>query len=560
MLGYNYSMPGYNYSMPGYNQTIFSLLHNFDSASLCNQMLRLWMIGRYIKYSNGILICDLSEMTRNLVTLKMEEIYCRTGQESFLRWSKFFNKNLFKKFEVSVLSHFKNIPFDKFLDWQASPAEWKIPTVHIYNSLEIDLIIDQFKLFEEHLVRINEIFDEYSNIFNSMEVMDFFDIVSISRSCILIDEEDDFGDLKLFFDRKIFRTLKRTKSIIDIVKKEIAYRDFIITVYAGEVDNLMHIHHPFIIVKNICIDKEIKMRNIIYSGEKYEYVNIISILNKWIDLFKIEIFNRNFQEKNEINERIILNYQSHSQIGYIDMQAKRLFNSPCDICFEIDKKCIMCNYKHIKICIDCLMEYIKITGLISKVDNTYIKCWHANCGLQNINDLIKLFNEPLLEISVLRRRLEFEKTQSVLIMNTLIKEETEKILKDSQLNIHTNYCINEFLTLKCPHCKLVFTDFTGCIAVECTTRDSHQGSNFGCGKYFCGLCFFPTQTSSEVHSHATNCHAGYYFPVDRIYKIQLDYKSKNVNKYLLTLSPDMKNLVRDKLLVHEPFLKIELLT
>lgn len=57
---------------------------------------------------------------------------------------------------------------------------------------------------------------------------------------------------------------------------------------------------------------------------------------------------------------------------------------------------------------------------------------------------------------------------------------------------HVNRLL-ELCTLKCPHCKQAFYDFSGCCAVQCE-----------CKKYFCGLCMQACTDSGACHSHVSN--------------------------------------------------------
>jgi hypothetical protein len=143
---------------------------------------------------------------------------------------------------------------------------------------------------------------------------------------------------------------------------------------------------------------------------------------------------------------------------------------------------------------------------------------------------------------MLERQLVNERRENLINLALKLKEETDKILNKNHIEVHVNYCTNEFLTLKCPHCKKAFIDFSGCIAVQCKT--DIMGS-YGCGKYFCGICFHAADTSSRIHEHCEKQHGTYFLSIE---KQQNNFKSQKIQTYIKKLSPNIESEVRHELL------------
>jgi hypothetical protein len=59
---------------------------------------------------------------------------------------------------------------------------------------------------------------------------------------------------------------------------------------------------------------------------------------------------------------------------------------------------------------------------------------------------------------------------------------------------HLDFIVDDVLTLRCPHCRTAFCDFTGCAAVKCR-----------CRKYFCGFCLTACEDDQACHAHVRRC-------------------------------------------------------
>lgn len=60
--------------------------------------------------------------------------------------------------------------------------------------------------------------------------------------------------------------------------------------------------------------------------------------------------------------------------------------------------------------------------------------------------------------------------------------------------------LSERLNLKCPRCKTVFDDYSGCNALTCAVPT--------CRGAFCSICL--KDCGSNAHPHLLDAHGGYY--------------------------------------------------
>ena len=110
---------------------------------------------------------------------------------------------------------------------------------------------------------------------------------------------------------------------------------------------------------------------------------------------------------------------------------------------------------------------------------------------------------------------------------------------------------NEVLNLACPHCNCVYSEFEGCMALQCSS----------CDKHFCGYCHKKAPDSRACHNHVRECdmnqtpNGSYYasasqiqeaqkrFRVQRLKRFLRDGFKKDVqNSVILQLSSDLQDL------------------
>ena len=72
---------------------------------------------------------------------------------------------------------------------------------------------------------------------------------------------------------------------------------------------------------------------------------------------------------------------------------------------------------------------------------------------------------------------------------------------------------DDVLTLLCPHCGCAFSDFDGCLAVQCT-----------CRAFFCALCLHACEDNDDAHAHILTCSSNvnrsYFMPFDTWMQLQ----------------------------------------
>ncbi|CAK9055241.1 Hypothetical protein SCF082_LOCUS30700 [Durusdinium trenchii] len=103
------------------------------------------------------------------------------------------------------------------------------------------------------------------------------------------------------------------------------------------------------------------------------------------------------------------------------------------------------------------------------------------------------------------------------------EEEQVKMQADQWAKEARNYALN----LHCPHCKQVYSEFDGCMALEC----AH------CHGHFCGYCHKALQSSRGAHDHVRECDANltsngsYYATADQIRDAQRRFRVKQLKKF-----------------------------
>ncbi|CAB9528797.1 expressed unknown protein [Seminavis robusta] len=96
---------------------------------------------------------------------------------------------------------------------------------------------------------------------------------------------------------------------------------------------------------------------------------------------------------------------------------------------------------------------------------------------------------------------------------------------------------NEALNLKCPHCKAVYAEFDGCMALKCAI----------CHGNFCGYCHHPVSTSQGAHEHVRDCNdnessnGSYFASKDEIKRGQRKYRTKQLRKFLRQHKKEIQN-------------------
>jgi hypothetical protein len=89
---------------------------------------------------------------------------------------------------------------------------------------------------------------------------------------------------------------------------------------------------------------------------------------------------------------------------------------------------------------------------------------------------------------------------------------------------------NTIMNLCCPHCKIVYADFTGCMALQCQM----------CKGSFCGYCRHASTTGRGTHKHVRQClmnetnNGSYYATDEEVKRGQRRYKTREIKIFLQT--------------------------
>ncbi|CAL1140685.1 unnamed protein product [Cladocopium goreaui] len=102
---------------------------------------------------------------------------------------------------------------------------------------------------------------------------------------------------------------------------------------------------------------------------------------------------------------------------------------------------------------------------------------------------------------------------------------------------------NSALNLHCPHCKQVYSEFDGCMALEC----AH------CKGHFCGYCHKALASSRGAHDHVRECDANlttngsYYATPEQIREGQRRFRVKQLKKFFE--EKQMKQRIRNATII-----------
>lgn len=100
-----------------------------------------------------------------------------------------------------------------------------------------------------------------------------------------------------------------------------------------------------------------------------------------------------------------------------------------------------------------------------------------------------------------------------------------------------NEARNNALDLRCPHCRMVYIDFTGCVALQCE----------GCRGHFCGFCHKACKDSRGAHDHVRECpfnttdNSSYYASEVEIKHAQRRFRIKRMKEFLAPLRKEIQN-------------------
>ena len=164
----------------------------------------------------------------------------------------------------------------------------------------------------------------------------------------------------------------------------------------------------------------------------------------------------------------------------------------CHICCGVDSVCLVCAdvleeenaivcpcpHGH-RLCADCMDEHIHRSCTQRPMDIAS-SCNHIGCPCGH---------ESTFDPRGFSRS-QFELWYAAIVSHLAQHARAEGV---STARFVSNL-LDDILTLCCPACGLAFSDFDGCLALECR-----------CGAFFCGLCLEHCDSWHECHAHVRNC-------------------------------------------------------
>lgn len=96
--------------------------------------------------------------------------------------------------------------------------------------------------------------------------------------------------------------------------------------------------------------------------------------------------------------------------------------------------------------------------------------------------------------------------------------------------------------LRCPRCRLVFADYTGCAALKCQHEDFAGRKIGGCNAAFCALC--QLDCGNDAHRHVANCPlnttGGVHIAADVFQRVVQGERRRKLPEYWGTLKPQVQ--------------------
>lgn len=188
---------------------------------------------------------------------------------------------------------------------------------------------------------------------------------------------------------------------------------------------------------------------------------------------------------------------------YVTISAHRI----CIACRDqtLDSKGYKCSKQHFY-CWECFGDYIKSALDPDHIGQPYDDEGNINCSeckeLYQIHELARIAPKEVLDnlmklkVQVKERQVRDETEKDV---TKRMEEEFARIqalsAEEREIELLRLGIINDILTLKCPRCKVAFTEFDGCFALKC--------GNTLCKAAFCAWCL--SDCGENAHPHLRTC-------------------------------------------------------
>lgn len=157
----------------------------------------------------------------------------------------------------------------------------------------------------------------------------------------------------------------------------------------------------------------------------------------------------------------------------------------CIVCCDDTEKGVECTSFHFS-CDDCLNGDIDANGFDRIDKNANVKCMYPDCNSMYDSAIIVFHVNPQKIFNIAQKHNEKELVEEMSIKQ---KSEQGKIIT----NAHYDYITNKILSLACPRCSMVYSDFDGCCALKCKS----------CSCAFCAWCL--EDCGNDAHSHVAKC-------------------------------------------------------
>ena len=209
----------------------------------------------------------------------------------------------------------------------------------------------------------------------------------------------------------------------------------------------------------------------------------------------------------------------------------------CCICYEPIEEIetvISCKNNLHFICEDCIKETLeaqatpaKLRANAGKVLCPFPNCPSAPWTMQDAaswpsKDAREIFSELLDRFVTLLS----QPNQS-----TSNQAENQQIVGDmAELRKYRAFIVENIINIKCPGCRMVFTDYEGCDALTC----------HNCGIGFCALCL--AHCGTDAHQHVHSVHGQVYGGNENFNRTHSARRIQDIGKYLVETVPPAKVL------------------
>lgn len=241
-------------------------------------------------------------------------------------------------------------------------------------------------------------------------------------------------------------------------------------------------------------------------------------------------------------------------LGLIDnwIRANKLNElKSCCICYDDElthSEVIFCSQGEHSLCVTCTSTYIdtQVSQLQQQQeDNLACPLCDPPCNIDNQEVAAKVpksvfrkLNMAQVDFYVSKKQREFEQQLKAKVdeLHRQYDANTSEVIKSRAKDFAHEYR-NLILNLCCPHCKQVYGEFDGCMAIQCAV----------CKGFFCGWCHRASETSRAAHQHVRDCEhnlcGDYWASSDKLVEGQREYRRRALRKKLQEHKKDLRNAI-----------------